>query len=97
MTTVRFQLGQVVATPGALEAFKAAGQGPGEFLDRHLRGDWGDVCEEDRRLNDMALVDGSRVLSSYATKAGAKLWIITEATGDDGRRASTCILLPEEY
>lgn len=97
MTSVKFDLGQVVATPGALEALKAAGQGPGEFLNRHLQGDWGDVCEEDRKLNDEALIDGSRVLSSYKMASGGKLWIITEAMGDDGRRASSTFLLPDEY
>jgi len=44
-----FSLGQVVTTPGALEALEKAGQTPTEFLQRHLRGDWGDVCAEDRQ------------------------------------------------
>lgn len=96
--TMKFDLGQVVATPVALEALKAAGQGPGEFLDRHVRGDWGDdLGEEDRKLNNKALVDGSRILSSYVLKTGVKVWLITEACGDDGRRASSCLLLPENY
>jgi hypothetical protein len=93
----KFELGQIVATPGALEALKAAGQGPGELLRRHVTGDWGELCDEDRRLNDLAVRDGSRILSSYKTKAGVKLWIITEAVDDDGRRPSTCLLLPDEY
>lgn len=94
----KFHLGRVVATPGALEALSAAGQRSAEFLDRHARGDWGeDLCDEDRRLNDEALRDGSRILSAYSTKTGTNFWIITEACGDDGRRASTCLLLPEEY
>lgn len=93
----KFEPGQVVATPGALESLKTSGQAPYDFLRRHLRGDWGDVCDEDRRLNDLALQDGSRLLSAYTTSKGERLWIITEAVGDDGRRASTCILLPEEY
>jgi hypothetical protein len=93
----KFEPGQMVATPGALEALKTAGQGPGEFLSRHLRGDWGDLCEEDRRLNDLALQDGSRLLSAYQTRAGHRIWIITEAQDDDGHRAATTILLPEEY
>jgi len=95
--SVKFDLGQVVATPDALEALKAAGQGPVEFLARHLRGDWGDLDEEDRRLNDMALVDGSRILSSYVLNTGVKVWLISDACDDDGRRASTCLLLPENY
>ena len=89
----KFHPGQIVATPGALEAMRASGQTPEVFLGAHLEGYWGgELCEEDRRLNDEALIDGSRLLSAYRTLRGDKLWIITEAEGDDGRRASTCLL-----
>jgi hypothetical protein len=87
-----FPLGQLVATPGALEALAASGQTPAEFLARHRAGDWGDLCPEDRRLNDQALREGTRLLSAYRTVKGVKLWVITEAD-----RSSTCLLLPEEY
>ena len=93
----KFLPGQIVATPGAIEAMRASGQNAHDFLGRHLRGDWGDLDDEDRRMNDEALIDGSRLLSAYTTTKGVKLWIITEAVGDDGRRTSTCVLLPEEY
>lgn len=87
-----FQLGQVVATPGALEALAAAGQTPAEFLEQHVRGQWGDVCDEDKQANEDALKDGSRILSAYKTNQGIRIWVITEAD-----RSSTCILFPEEY
>ena len=87
-----FKLGQVVAAPGALEALEKAGHTPAEFLDRHARGDWGEVDVEDRQANNEALKHGSRVLSAYKTKAGERLWVITEAD-----RSSTCLLLPEDY
>jgi len=94
----RFHPGRIVATPGALEAVRASGQSPETFLAAHLEGYWGgDLCEEDRLLNDEALIDGSRLLSAYSTLRGEELWVITEAVGDDGRRASTCLLLPEDY
>ena len=97
-TRAKFNPGQIVATPGALEAMRASGQSPEVFLSAHLEGYWGgELCEEDRRLNDEALIDGSRILSAYKTLRGDRLWIITEAVGDDGRRASSCLLLPEEY
>ena len=32
-----FDLGQIVATPGALDALQDAGQTPAEFLSRHIR------------------------------------------------------------
>ena len=67
------------------------------FLARHACGDWGNVNDEDKGLNDESVLDGSRILSAYRTSLGVKLWIITEATDDEGRRASTTIVLPEEY
>ncbi len=88
----KFPLGQVVATPGALEALADAGQTPDFFLDKHVQGDWGEVCDEDRRANDEALVNGERLLSAYRTLKGVRIWIISEAD-----RSSTCTLLPEEY
>lgn len=92
-----FPLGQVVATPGALEVLTQAGQSPAEFLTRHSKGDWGELSEEDRRLNDESVRDGSRILSAYRTKSDVRIWIITEASDDHGRRESTSLLLPEEY
>lgn len=95
---IKFQPGQVVATTGALEAIRASGQTPELFLDAHLEGYWGlDLCDEDRLLNDEALHDGSRLFSAYRTLRGERVWVITEAEGDDGRRASTAIILPEQY
>ena len=93
----RFELGQVVATPAALEKIEEAGQGVGEFLDRHAAGDWGDLGAGDKATNEAALQDGSRLFSKYHTRLGEPIWIITEAVGDDGKRASTCIRLPSEY
>lgn len=88
-----FSLGQVVATPGALAALEKAGLTPVEFLARHLRGDWGELSEEDRKENQFSLERGFWLLSSYRTNVGdTKLWVITEAD-----RTATTILLPEEY
>ncbi len=93
----KFSIGQIVATPGALEAIRDAGQRPEDFLARHVSGDWGDLCDDDRRLNNLALTDGSRLLSAYVTSKGERIWVITEAADDGGRRASTCLLLQSEY
>ena len=90
-------LGQIVSTPAALQVIEASGQSPADFLRRHASKDWGDLDDEDKRLNDEALQDGSRILSAYHTSDGTKLWVITEAEDDDGHRAATTILLPEEY
>ena len=89
---IRFQLGQVVATPGALEALEEAQVGASEYLNRHQSGDFGEVDDEDRAENEASLTQGYRVLSAYTLKTGTKIWIITERD-----RSATTILLPEEY
>ena len=62
-------------------------------LRRHQRGDWGNLCEEDKRANDFAVENGERILSSYIIGENkVKIWIITEWD-----RSYTTILLPEEY
>jgi hypothetical protein len=69
-----FSLGQLVATPGA---FNALEKEPLEFLARHVRGDWGELTEEDRKENQLSLERGFRLLSSYRTNArNAKLSVI---------------------
>ena len=93
-----FKMGQVVATPGALEALEQAQQTPWEFLSRHVAGDWGVVDAEDAEANNQALKDGSRLLSAYILKDGkTKIWVITEAEDDHGNRSATTLLLPSEY
>jgi hypothetical protein len=59
-----------------------------EFLRRHVAGDWGDLGPDDKAANEVALQDGSRLLSKYHTNRDEAIWIITEAVGDDGKRAS---------
>jgi len=54
-TNAKFALGQVVATPGVLEALEQSGQSPSEFLKRHLQREQGDLCDEDHELNGEAL------------------------------------------
>jgi hypothetical protein len=86
---MRFKLGHVVATPGALGA--VGHKGVYNLIRRHMAGDWGDLCAFDRRENERALRDGTRLLSAYDTPRGS-FYVITEAD-----RSSTCILLKSEY
>ena len=91
--TPHFDLGRVVATPGALSALAEASVEPDALLRRHHRGDWGELDAHDRSENTKSLKHGRRLLSSYPLgESGAKIWIITEAD-----RSSTCLLLPDEY
>lgn len=93
----KFAMGKLLATPGALKALEEAGETALSLLGRHLRGDWGIVGSDDAKLNDEALKDGTRLLSAYRLKTGVKVWIITETADENGSRAATTILLPEEY
>ncbi|MDP4280441.1 MAG: hypothetical protein QQM50_07865 [Dehalococcoides mccartyi] len=95
-----FNTGQIVATRGV---YDLACENPdfGRFiqksLNRHVKGDWGDVDEDDKQSNDQALKQGTRLLSAYnddrfPQNGVATIWIITEAD-----RSVTTILFPDEY
>ena len=87
----RFTLGQIVATPAVLEHLERHGVKASEYLNRPVRGDWGDVPSEDAKEIEFAVTRRLRLLSSYAI-ARERVWIITEAD-----RSSTCLLFPSEY
>lgn len=95
-----FQLGQVVMTCGIAARMgtdPSFARGVQNSLGRHATGDWGDVGEESRRMNDDALEAerngewSDRLFSLYDIE-GTEIFIITEAD-----RSVTTILLPEEY
>jgi len=95
-----FNTGQIGATRGV---YDLACENPDfaqfiqKSLNRHVKGDWGDVDDEDKLTNNQALKQGTRLLSAYNDdrfpKNGvATIWIITEAD-----RSATTILFPDEY
>ena len=93
-----FPIGKLLATPAAMEALNEANVDIIDLVERHIRKDWGDVSDDDKRLNDMALHDGSRILSVYILPTTeVKIWINTDAVNDDGERESTTAMLPEEF
>ncbi len=96
MSTVLFGLGQLVATPGALDDLNANGKTAAQLIERHIAGDFGDVSEADAEANRQDIAVGSgRVLSAYVLADGSRLWIITNIV--DGEASDTCILRPDEY
>jgi len=86
----KFSLGGLCATPNVLACV------PNDeiqtALNRHSQGDWGALDDEDKRANDRALAEGTRLLSAYNSQAGLRFWIITEWD-----RSLTTVLLPEDY
>ena len=85
-----FPLGQLLITPEAQNTLSSASTL--DALRRHAQGDWGELDDEDKRANDQALLDGTRLLSAYRDEHGVKFWIITEAD-----RSATTVLMPEDY
>jgi len=91
----RFTLGQLVFTRGINDKVAADVQFARfvtESLRRHAKGDWGDLCQEDRKENELSLKKGFRLLSAYERNGLPKIWIITEAD-----RSATTVLFPDEY
>lgn len=88
----RFPLGQIVYTPGAMDALEQANIHPLALVGRHAKGDWGTLCEDDAEENELSVKEGYRILSSYEIQPGTEVWVITEAD-----RSVTTLLLPSEY
>ncbi|MFH1087411.1 MAG: hypothetical protein V1737_02340 [Chloroflexota bacterium] len=90
-----FKMGRLLMTRGVNdqvaenEAFAKFVMGS---LARHRRGDWGDLCEDDKKENELSLKEGFRLLSAYESGELPKIWIITEAD-----RSATTILFPDDY
>ncbi|WP_335340354.1 hypothetical protein [Collimonas pratensis] len=88
-----FALGEVVATPGAVNLLDRLGINGSVYVRRHQCGDWGVVCAEDAAENARGVTDSNRILSEYRLGARReRLWIITEHD-----RSVTTLLLPDEY
>ena len=90
-----FPMGQLVMTRGVNDLVaddEAFAKFITESLNRHVKGDWGELGDEDRAENDLSLKEGFRILSAYEAKGLPKIWIITEAD-----RSVTTILFPDEY
>ena len=86
-----FPLGHLLATPQVLSVLDAHGIAPLTLLQRHVQGDWGELVAEDQQVNQEALREGARLLSSYHIAPGITVWIITEAD-----RSVTNLLMPDD-
>lgn len=92
---IKVPLGQLVMTRGVNDRVADDAQFAKfvtESLGRHVKGDWGELCQDDKKENDLSLKKGFRLLSAYERNGLPKIWIITEAD-----RAATTVLFPDEY
>jgi hypothetical protein len=86
-----FELGDTVITPAARSMAARLNLDPSVLIARHAEGDWGDLCDSDKVVNEQAVESGDSILSAYVVD-GVKIYIVTE-----GNRSVTTVLLPEEY
>src|SRR5258706_7107728 len=86
----KFPLGQTVTTASAKTALPELDVMLA--LQRHQSGDWGELDEHDRRMNEEGLQNGGRLFSVFKTVRGQRFYIITESD-----RSITTVLLPEDY
>src|SRR5690606_20282832 len=89
-----FETGRLVMTRAVSDLVERGVLDPSLYLRRHIAGDWGELCDEDRQTNQQALRHGDRLLSSYDLNSDEepRLWIITEAD-----RSVTTLPLPSDY
>jgi hypothetical protein len=105
-SSAKFSLGQIVATPGALQLLQETGFSAAALISRHMHADWGDVQDEDRTENDFAVTRRLRIVSCYRLVDAERLaatpkdkrsllpavLVITEAD-----RSVTTVLCRDEY
>lgn len=89
---VRFQLGRIFLTPGAIDALEESGESAQTFISRHARLEQGELSDSDHRENLFSVSRQLRIFSAFRTKQDIKLWVITEAD-----RSVTTVLLPSDY
>ncbi len=92
-----FRLGKVIATAAAIQTMEEAGIEPRALIQRHAKGDWGEVSEDVYQANEQSArteftTNRPRIFSSYTLSTGDTIWVYTEAD-----RSVTTFLLPEEY
>lgn len=80
---------EVADLAGERRAFGAFVQ---RSLDRHRQGDWGEMPESDKHLNDRGLERNLQLFSTYESEGFPEIWIITEAD-----RSYTTVMFPDEY
>ena len=85
-----FPLGQCLITANAKDTLHP--EDVKLALDRHVQGDWGELCQHDWKENELGLAQGLRLFSRYKDRDGTYFYIITEHD-----RSVTTVLLPEDY
>lgn len=93
-------MGQVVVTKSINDLMAAEQKFAVEVtvaLQRYAVKDWGNLDEEDKRVNEEALKypDDLYVMGAYDTSKG-KIWIITNRISETSGHNATTVCFPEE-
>ena len=92
----KFETGSIYVTDGVNEKLLEDAEFSffvSHSLERHQIGDWGDLDEEDKEMNNRALRHSDdRLFSKYCFDTNTSIYIITEWD-----RSCTTILFPDEY
>lgn len=67
-----------------------------EKIDEFMSCNWGNIPDDDKALNNNALITGERIIGSYLIN-DTKIWIIADPENEKGIRKAITVLLPEEY
>ncbi|OMD44025.1 hypothetical protein ACDZ28_09100 [Paenibacillus sp. RS8] len=90
MSEELFELGEIKVTPAALEMITQFGVL--FVLNCHVIGNYGNVSEVDYKLNQWAIDNGERILSTYSGIWEKPIFVVTERD-----RSVTTVLLAEDY
>ena len=95
-----FNMGKVVCTTTLNNAMSENNRFAKEVMlaiKRYCVKDWGDLCEEDKQINDDALKypDDLYIFASYKTCKG-KIYIITNRISETAGDNATTICFPDE-
>ena len=107
---VRFKTGRVKATPKAMSLLAKYGFQKRDLIARHRAGDWSDVPVAQLRRNELALIDGSKLLAWYRLleptwlesipysqqKSLPTVWIETSAINNCGNRNTTTVFCSDD-
>ena len=74
---MKFEVGEIVITPMAAAALANSGQAFSDLLARHQTGDWGNVSDQLRSVNDRGLAEQFSLQSVYAMATGDRLVVVT--------------------
>ena len=75
----KFTLGHIVVTNRAAEILAAAGLSVESLLERHQSGDWGDVTDDQKQINDDCIDRNFSIVSTYTTPDGQTVTVFTMA------------------